>query len=92
MMVLRFNTALVVWCNSELQNFASQLIKHYLNKGTHLEDVARCVEGVRKPCAQVNCVRNKLTHFRFFTRIYHNPDQNKRLVDFFYFYNHIELH
>lgn len=29
------------------------MIKHYLNKGTHLEDVARCVEGVRRPCAQL---------------------------------------
>lgn len=48
-----FFAALVVWCNSELQYFASQLIKHYLNKGTNLLDVARCVEGVRKPCAQL---------------------------------------
>lgn len=62
--------ALVVWCNSELQNFASQLIKHYLNKGTHLEDVARCVEGVRKPCAQVKYIllfTNILIHLIFFS-------------------------
>lgn len=36
-----------------MQYFAAQLIKHYLNKGTHLADVARCVEGVRRPCAQL---------------------------------------
>lgn len=45
--------ALVVWCNAELQYFASQLIKHYLTKGSQLEDVAKLVEGVRKPCAQL---------------------------------------
>ncbi|KAJ6634747.1 Exocyst complex component 8 [Pseudolycoriella hygida] len=46
-------STLVVWCNIELQYFASQLIKHYLTKGTQLEAVAKCVEGVRKPCAQL---------------------------------------
>ncbi|KAG4076121.1 hypothetical protein HA402_011467 [Bradysia odoriphaga] len=46
-------STLVVWCNTELQYFASQLIKHYLTKGTQLETVAKCVEGVRNPCAQL---------------------------------------
>lgn len=45
--------ALVVWCNAELQYFASQLKKHYLTKGSHLESIAKCVEGVRKPCAKL---------------------------------------
>ena len=46
-------SALIVWCNTELQHFASQLIKHYLTKDTQLEAVARCVEGVREPCAKL---------------------------------------
>ncbi|XP_037808472.1 exocyst complex component 8 [Lucilia sericata] len=46
-------SALVVWCNAELQYFASQLKKHYLNKGSQLEAIAKCVEGVRKPCAKL---------------------------------------
>jgi len=45
--------ALVVWCNAELQYFASQLIKHYLTKGTSLESVAKCVERVRKPSTKL---------------------------------------
>jgi exocyst complex component 8 len=45
--------ALVVWCNMELKYFASQLIKHYLTKGTPLETVAKFVEGVRSPCAKL---------------------------------------
>lgn len=45
--------ALVVWCNAELQYFASQLKKHYLTKGSHLEAIAKCIEGVRKPCAKL---------------------------------------
>ncbi|XP_037949607.1 exocyst complex component 8 [Teleopsis dalmanni] len=44
---------LVVWCNTELQYFASQLIKHYLTKGTQLETIAKCMEGIRKPCAKL---------------------------------------
>lgn len=44
---------MVVWANFELQYFASQLIKHYLTKGSSLEVVAKCVEGVRKPCAKL---------------------------------------
>lgn len=47
-------TALVVWCNCELQYFATQLMKHYLAKGSQLEMVARCVEGVREPCAKLS--------------------------------------
>lgn len=43
----------MVWCNAELQYFASQLIKHYLTKGTHLDAVAKCIEGIREPCAKV---------------------------------------
>ncbi|XP_073814639.1 exocyst complex component Exo84 [Musca autumnalis] len=46
-------SALVVWCNAELQYFASQLKKHYLTKGSPLESIAKCVEGVRKPCAKL---------------------------------------
>lgn len=46
--------ALVVWCNYELQYFASQLIKHYLTKGSQLESVAKCVDGVREPCAKLS--------------------------------------
>ncbi|KAM7364087.1 exocyst complex component Exo84 [Cochliomyia hominivorax] len=46
-------SSLIVWCNSELQYFASQLKKHYLTKGSHLEAIAKCVEGVRKPCAKL---------------------------------------
>ncbi|XP_030375745.1 exocyst complex component 8 [Scaptodrosophila lebanonensis] len=46
-------SALVVWCNAELQYFASQLIKHYLTKGTALEAVAKCVERVRKPSTKL---------------------------------------
>lgn len=49
----KFLLALVVWCNAELQYFASQIIKHYLGKGTQLEVVAKFVEGIRKPCAKV---------------------------------------
>ncbi|XP_017849880.1 exocyst complex component 8 [Drosophila busckii] len=45
--------ALVVWCNAELQYFASQLIKHYLTKGTSLEAMAKCVERVRKPATKL---------------------------------------
>lgn len=45
--------ALVVWCHVELQYFATQLIKHYLTKGSQLEDIAKIVEGVRKPCSQL---------------------------------------
>lgn len=45
---------MVVWCNCELQYFATQLIKHYLAKGSQLETVARCVEGVREPCAKLS--------------------------------------
>lgn len=48
------HTALVVWCNHELQYFATQLIKHYLTKGTQLEVVAKCVDGVREPCAKLS--------------------------------------
>uniref|UniRef100_A0A1L8DVZ4 Putative exocyst complex subunit n=1 Tax=Nyssomyia neivai TaxID=330878 RepID=A0A1L8DVZ4_9DIPT len=48
--------SLVVWCHQELQYFASQLIKHYLGKGTDLEVVANCVELVRVPCARLNDV------------------------------------
>lgn len=45
---------MVVWCNYELQYFASQLIKHYLTKGSQLEVVAKCVDGVRQPCAKLS--------------------------------------
>lgn len=48
------SAALVVWCNYELQYFASQLIKHYLTKGSQLEAVAKCVDGVREPCAKLS--------------------------------------
>uniref|UniRef100_A0A6B2EBB1 Putative exocyst complex subunit n=1 Tax=Phlebotomus kandelakii TaxID=1109342 RepID=A0A6B2EBB1_9DIPT len=45
--------SLVVWCHQELQYFASQLIKHYLGKGTDLDAVANCVELVRVPCGRL---------------------------------------
>lgn len=45
---------MVVWCNYELQYFASQLIKHYLTKGSQLEVVAKCVDGIREPCAKLS--------------------------------------
>lgn len=48
------SSSLVVWCRTELETFASQLIKHYLTDGTQLEVVAKCVEGVRDPCANVS--------------------------------------
>lgn len=47
------SSALVVWCNVELQYFSSQLIKHYLTKGTPLETVAKVVESVREPCSKL---------------------------------------
>lgn len=37
-----------------MQYFAAQLIKHYLTKGTQLEVVAKYVDGVREPCAQLS--------------------------------------
>uniref|UniRef100_A0A182Q8X3 Exocyst component Exo84 C-terminal domain-containing protein n=1 Tax=Anopheles farauti TaxID=69004 RepID=A0A182Q8X3_9DIPT len=46
-------SALIVWCNMELQYFAAQLIKHYLTKDTQLEMVAKVVEGVREPCLKL---------------------------------------
>ncbi|XP_075144849.1 exocyst complex component Exo84 [Haematobia irritans] len=46
-------SALVVWCNAELQYFAGQLKKHYLTKGSHLEAIAKCMDGVRKQCAKL---------------------------------------
>lgn len=46
-------SALIVWCNMELQYFAAQLIKHYLTKDTQLEMVAKVVEGVREPCSKL---------------------------------------
>lgn len=43
-----------MWCNYELQHFAAQLIRHYLTKGSQLEAVAKCVDGVREPCAKLS--------------------------------------
>lgn len=45
--------ALVVWCNTELQYFANQLKKHYLTKGSHLESVTKCIDGVRQQCSKL---------------------------------------
>lgn len=50
---MNFFSALVVWCNAEIQYFALQLTKHYLTKGSQLEDIARSVASIRKPCAQL---------------------------------------
>lgn len=47
-------SALVVWCHMELEYFAKQLSKHYLTTGTQLDVVAKCIEGVREPCANVS--------------------------------------
>ncbi|XP_055541614.1 exocyst complex component 8 [Wyeomyia smithii] len=55
-------SALIVWCNQELQYFASQLIKHYLTKDTQLEMVARVVEGVRKPCSKLTDIGLDLSY------------------------------
>lgn len=56
-------SALVVWSNDELQYFAQQLIKHYLNKGTSLETVAKVVESVREPCAQLTKIGLDLSYY-----------------------------
>ncbi|XP_019542955.3 exocyst complex component 8 [Aedes albopictus] len=55
-------SALIVWCNMELQYFASQLIKHYLTKDTQLEMVARVVEGVRNPCSKLTDIGLDLSY------------------------------
>lgn len=55
-------SALIVWCNMELQYFASQLIKHYLTKDTQLEMVARVVEGVRDPCSKLTDIGLDLSY------------------------------
>ncbi|XP_058450299.1 exocyst complex component 8 isoform X2 [Malaya genurostris] len=55
-------SALIVWCNMELQYFASQLIKHYLTKDTQLEMVAGVVEGVRKPCSKLTDIGLDLSY------------------------------
>ena len=60
LLLFQLFVALVVWCNAELQYFASQLIKHYLTKGTQLETVAKIVEGIRRPCAKVSCSSQKM--------------------------------
>lgn len=44
----------MVWCNYELQYFAKQLIKHYLTKGSQLEAIAKCVDGIREPCVKLS--------------------------------------
>lgn len=56
-------SALVVWCNLELQYFASQIIKHYLSKGTELDVAAKVVEGVRVPCAKLNRIGLDLLYY-----------------------------
>lgn len=56
-------SALVVWSNDELQYFAQQLIKHYLNKGTSLEIVAKVVESVREPCSQLTKIGLDLSYY-----------------------------
>lgn len=56
-------SALVVWCNLELQYFASQIIKHYLSKGTELDVAAKVVEGVRVPCAKLNRIGLDLVYY-----------------------------
>lgn len=50
-------SALVLWCNLELQYFATQLIKHKLVvKGAELDAVAKVVEGVRVPCGKLTAI------------------------------------
>lgn len=56
-------SALVVWCNLELQYFASQLIKHYLTTGTELDTVAKVVENVRVPCAKLTEIGLDLSYY-----------------------------
>lgn len=57
------SSALVVWCNLELQYFASQIIKHYLSKGTDLDVAAKVAEGVRVPCAKLNRIGLDLVYY-----------------------------
>lgn len=52
-----------MWCNAELQYFASQLKKHYLAKGSHLEAIAKCIEGVRIPCAKLTDIGLDLSYY-----------------------------
>lgn len=55
-------SALIVWCNMELQHFTSQLIKHYLTKDTQLETIAKVVEGVRQPCSKLTVIGLDLSY------------------------------
>ncbi|XP_063704483.1 exocyst complex component 8 isoform X2 [Culicoides brevitarsis] len=55
-------SALVVWCNSELKYFVSQLVKHYLTKGTPLENIAIIVESIRVPCYKLTELGINLTY------------------------------
>lgn len=56
-------SALTVWSNDELQYFSQQLVKHYLTKGTSLEAVAKVVESVREPCAQLTKIGLDLSYY-----------------------------
>ncbi|XP_026465059.1 exocyst complex component 8 [Ctenocephalides felis] len=46
-------SAFVVWTGVELGVFISHLVKHWMSPGTPLQDIAVCVDAVRKPCSQL---------------------------------------
>lgn len=56
-------SALVVWCNIELQYFSAQITKHYLSKTTELDVAAKVVEGIRVPCAKLNRIGLDLLYY-----------------------------
>lgn len=56
-------SALIVWSNDELQYFSQQLIKHFLAKGSSLENVAKVVESVRIPCAELTKIGLDLSYY-----------------------------
>ncbi len=53
----------MVWSNTELQYFASQIVKHYLTKGTPLESVAKTVQSVREPCEKLTEIGLDLSYY-----------------------------
>lgn len=56
-------SSLIVWSNDELSYFAQQLMKHFLIKGTSLENIASIVENVRKPCSKLTELGLDLSYF-----------------------------
>lgn len=56
-------SALIVWSSDELSYFTKQLIKHFLIKGTTLENIAKIVESVREPCLKLTEIGLDLSYF-----------------------------